>query len=313
MRDMTIVESTDCPICGAADARALFVARDRLLDRPGEFPIVRCVGCSLVYVRPRPAPAALVTYYPDAYYPLDEEASPEARTVAEGLLARVTRWARQHCKSEPRILDIGCGTGLFLHLAKQAGMRVRGIEPGESAVAYARATYGLDVQCGALEDADLSDAAFDVVTMWNVLEHLPDPVAALRQVARVLTPGGLVLVGVPNIQSVEARVFGRRWYSLDAPRHLYHFAPETLTAAFAIAGLTPERIVHSTGTAGLVYSVMGDLTGISLKVRGRQLSDTSYRRVSNVLHRIATPLCIGAARIGRGGALEAYATKVSDG
>jgi SAM-dependent methyltransferase len=304
-----VVESPDCPLCGSTAARALFVARDRLLGRPGAFPVVRCAGCGLVYLRPRPAPAELGTYYPDVYYPIDADPSPEARAVAEGLLARVTSWVREHRCDRLRLLDVGCGTGLFLHLAQNVGMRVQGIEPGAAAVTYARMRYGLDVRHGTLEDARLPDASFDVITLWHVLEHLPDPIAALRRAAGLLAPGGLLLAGVPNFASIEARVFGRRWYSLDAPRHLYHFTPETLGAALIAAGLRPQRIVHSTGTAGLVYSVMGDLTGVSLKLRHRPLAEREYQRSASVLRRVAAPLCMAAARIERGGALEVYATK----
>ncbi len=303
------VESPDCLLCGSSSARTLFIARDRLLGRPGEFPVVRCTSCGLVFLRPRPSPSALGSFYPDTYYPLDQQPSREAFAVAEGLLARITEWRRGQRLETPSILDIGCGTGLFLHLAHEAGLRVRGIELSESAVAYARANYGLDVHHGTLENADLPEESFDIITMWHVLEHLPSPVEALRRVARLLRPGGLLLLGVPNIGSIEARIFGRRWFSLDAPRHLSHFTPRTLAAALIAAGLIPRRIIHSPGTAGLVYSVMGDLTGVMLKLRGRPLSDSTYHRAANVLHRVARPLCAGAARIGRGGALEAYAIK----
>lgn len=257
------VESPDCPLCSSSAARTLFVARDRLLGRPGEFPVVRCAGCDLVYLRPRPSPLALGSFYPDTYYPLDQQPSHEALAVAEGLLARVTAWRRGYRRDALSILDIGCGTGLFLHLAQQAGFRARGIELSESAVAYARAIYGLDVHHGTLENAELPEESFDIITMWHVLEHLPDPVEALQRVARALSPGGLLLAAVPNFASIEARIFGRRWYSLDAPRHLYHFTPRTLVAALDVAGLKPRRIIHSPSTAGLVYSIMGDLTGVS--------------------------------------------------
>ena len=304
-----LVESPGCPLCDSSTACTLFIARDRLLGRVGEFPVVRCAGCGLVFLRPRPSPAELGSFYPDTYYPLDQQPTREARAVAEGLLARIIGWRREHQLQAPSLLDIGCGTGLFLHLAREAGLQVRGIELSESAVAYARMNYGLDVHHGTLENTDLPDQSFDIVTMWHVLEHLPDPVAALRRVARALKPDGLLLLGVPNFDSIEARIFGRRWYSLDAPRHLYQFTPRTMATVLNAVGLMPRRIIHSPGTAGLVYSVMGDLTGVSLKLRRRPLSDPAYHRAANVLHRVARPLCTGAARIGRGGALEVYAIK----
>jgi SAM-dependent methyltransferase len=300
-----------CPLCGSETTRQLFVARDRLLGRPGRFPVVCCTSCGLVFLKPRPSAGALGAYYPDDYYPLDEQPSPQAAAVADDLLRKVSAWTRAHGIDRPRVLDIGCGVGLFLHLAEQAGMQVRGIELSGSAVSYARANYGLDVHHGTLADAEIPPASCDVVVMWHVLEHLPDPAAALRRVAEILAPGSLLLAAVPNFGSYEARLFGRRWYSLDAPRHLIHFTPETLRAAVEQAGLTMHAIDHSTGTAGLVYSLMGDLTGVSLKVRHHPLSDRAYHRTAAVLHQIAKPPCLLAAHLHHGGALELSATKPS--
>jgi 2-polyprenyl-3-methyl-5-hydroxy-6-metoxy-1,4-benzoquinol methylase len=298
-----------CPLCGDTRFQPVFVARDRLLGRPGDFPVTRCLSCGLAQLHPRPSPAELTAHYPDTYYPIDAEPSAEAIAVAQGLLDRVTAWTDRHRRETPRILDIGCGTGLFLHLAQQRGMPARGIELSESAVAYGRERYGLDIQHGTLDTANLPERAFDIITMWHVLEHLHDPVTALRLVEAALRPGGLLLIGVPNFGSIEARLFGRRWYSLDAPRHLYQFTPATVAATVERAGLEVERIDHSTGTAGLVYSIMGDVTGVSLKLRSRPLGELAYQRTARALGFVTRPICSGAARIGQGGALEVYAVK----
>jgi SAM-dependent methyltransferase len=273
------------------------------------FPVVRCAICGLVYLCPRPASSALHAFYPDAYYPLEATPPAQARAVAAGLFRRVQAWVQGQGRGTVRLLDVGCGTGVFLDLAQQAGWHVRGIEPGVAACAYARARFGLEVHCATLESAPLPPESFDVVTMWHVLEHLPHPLGGLRRVHQALASGGLLLIGVPNFASLEARLFGRRWYSLDAPRHLYHFTPATLSAIVSAAGLRPVRLVHSSGTAGLVYSVMGDLTGLSLRLRGRPLAERTYTRLVALLDRVVRPLCALAAAAGRGGALELYAVK----
>ena len=303
------LEFPACPLCGSVATRRLFVARDRLTGRPGSFPVVRCTGCGLVFLRPRPSAAALGAYYPDTYYPLDERPTPEAEAVARGLLHTVSAWTQANGRERPRVLDVGCGVGLFLHLADEAGMQVRGVELSGSAVNYARTNFGLDVHHGTLADVGIAPESCDIVVMWHVLEHLPDPVAGLRQVADILAPGGLLLAAVPNFGSYEAHLFGRRWYSLDAPRHLIHFTPHTLCAAVEHAGLRVQAITHSSGTAGLVYSLMGDLTGVSLKLRHRPLSDSAYHRTASMLHTLAKPPCLLAARFHHGGALELQAIK----
>ncbi len=305
------LEYPACALCGSTQTRPLFVARDRLLGRPGAFSVVRCTACSLVYLCPRPAGSALDAFYPDAYYPLDATPSAQVRAVAVGLFRRVQAWVREQGRARVRLLDVGCGTGVFLDLAQQAGWHVWGIEPGAAACAYARTRFGLDVHCGTLEDAPLLPESFDVVTMWHVLEHLPHPLEGLRRVHQALAPGGLLLIGVPNFASLEACLFGRRWYSLDVPRHLYHFTPATLRAIVSAAGLRPVRLVQSSGTAGLVYSIMGDLTGLSLRLRGRPLSERTYTHLVALLDRVVRPFCHLAATTGWGGALELYAVKGS--
>jgi SAM-dependent methyltransferase len=302
-------ERVPCPLCSEDDADALFVARDRLVGLPGEFPVVRCRRCGLVYLNLRPTPTALAGYYPDEYYPIDQRReTPEAIAVARGLLRRVRTATRGRSL---RILDVGCGAGLFLKFARDAGHEVLGIEPSEAPARYGRQVYGLPIETGTLETVDLPADAFDVVVMWHVLEHLPDPVETLRTVRRILKPGGLLLLGVPNVASLEASVFGRRWFSLDAPRHLTHFTPDTAGAVVERAGFALDRIENSSGAVGLVYSLMGDLTGVSLRLRNRELTPKTYRRIASALSWLVWPVCVAAAKAGRGGAIEVYASKQS--
>ena len=303
-------ESISCPLCGEDQVERLFTARDRLVGMPGEFPVVRCRSCGFVYLNPRPTTDALSAYYPEVYYPVGGgQETPEALSVARGLLERVEQ-------AEPgrklRILDAGCGAGLFLKLARDAGHEVAGVELSLSAVEYGRNVYGLPIAWGTLESAELPADHFDVVTMWHMLEHTPDPVEALTAVRRVLKPGGIVLFGVPNIASLEAKLFGRRWFSLDAPRHLVHFSPQSARQAVETSGLSVDGIVHSSAAAGLVYSLMGDLTGVSLKLRAQPLSERTYHRVAGLMGWVVRPICALAARSSRGGAIEVYARKLAD-
>ncbi|MBI4497992.1 MAG: class I SAM-dependent methyltransferase [Chloroflexi bacterium] len=306
-RQPAAAEWPDCALCGSVETRRLFTARDRLTGRPETFPVVACVHCGLVFISPRPPVQAIAAYYPDAYYPLDAEPSPESLAVAEGLCQRVMAWAHAHGHAAPRVLDVGCGTGVFLHLVQRAGGQVRGIEMSPSACAYAGIRYGLDVSCGTFDDVALPPGTVDIMTLWHVLEHVHNPLATLRKARDLLAPDGVVLIGLPNFASYEARLFGRRWYSLDAPRHLYQFTPATVQALLRQAGFTVEQVVHSSATFGLVYSIMGDLTGISLRLRGRSLSPGTWRSIARTLHPLAMPFCSVAARMGRGGALEIVA------
>jgi 2-polyprenyl-3-methyl-5-hydroxy-6-metoxy-1,4-benzoquinol methylase len=120
----------------------------------------------------------------------------------------------------------------------QAGWEVAGVEPITSAAEYARRRFALAVFQGVLRDAPYAPASFDVVTFWDVLEHTFSPAEELAHAARLLRRGGLVVVSVPNWDSLDRRLFGRHWLGLDPPRHLYVFTRKTLTAMLTQAGFS---------------------------------------------------------------------------
>jgi len=136
------------------------------------------------------------------------------------------RWKRrliERRKAPGRILDVGCGTGEFLAEMSRHGWEAVGLDQDGEAVEYARRAYGLDAQTVDIEDFSAVDESFDVVTFWHVLEHLPNPKGALRQVRRILKPDGLLLLAVPNIDSLDFQVYREDWVALDFPRHFRHF------------------------------------------------------------------------------------------
>lgn len=142
-----------------------------------------------------------------------------------------------------RLLDIGSGRGRFLAAAKAAGWDVVGVEfePGLATTSARR--FGVPVIVGDAVSADVP-GTFDVVTMWHVLEHVPDPRAALERAASLLRPGGTLIVSVPNNDSVQARLGGDGWLHLDVPRHLWHFTPSSLSRLVSRSGLRVVRIGH---------------------------------------------------------------------
>ncbi len=139
--------------------------------------------------------------------------------------ARVERYARAGT-----LLDVGCGRGLFLDRMRRGGWLVHGTEYDDDSALGARETYGLDVRCGNPGEAGFPPGSFDVVTMSHVLEHLPQPAEALGQCRRLLRPGGLLVVAVPNLSSLQARAGKGDWFHLDPPHHLFHFTEEGLLA-----------------------------------------------------------------------------------
>jgi len=216
---------TNCNLCGADDTALIYTERDRWLGLPGSFRLVRCRRCGLAYLNPRPAPEDMAFYYPATYGPHSTVPEDEASLLSYlnharkyGKRTAVIRSARPQ---GGRLLDIGCATGSFLHVMGQSGSwEVCGVEPNADAAHYARDRFGLDVVEGTLRDARCSDARFDVVTMWDVIEHLHDPRSTLLEIHRILKPRGMLVISTPNLSSWDAAFFGRHWTGLDAPRHL---------------------------------------------------------------------------------------------
>jgi SAM-dependent methyltransferase len=134
------------------------------------------------------------------------------------------------------LLDVGAGRGRFVAAARAAGYDARGIEPSAGAVAAARALYGVGVEEVTIAEADVAAGSLDALVLWHVLEHVEDPAEALEAIGGWLRPGGALLVGVPNLASLQARLGGERWFHLDVPRHRTHLTPAGLRALLERTG-----------------------------------------------------------------------------
>jgi 2-polyprenyl-3-methyl-5-hydroxy-6-metoxy-1,4-benzoquinol methylase len=245
------VETVDCPVCRGTITVPYYAGPDRAHDLPGWFLLVRCTTCDTVFQNPRPTARALARYYPPDYFPY---AAAPRRSLAQRLgwrhgyeLYRRCRFVRQHAAGGS-LLDVGCATGTFLSAIRDFGAwQVWGIELSLGAARQARAR-GLDVVVARFEDIQLAAGSLDAVTLWDVLEHLPDPVDALGQIRAALRPGGHVFLNVPALDGWDARLFGAYWCGLDLPRHLTLFDRASMTRALAAAGLEAVAMGYPTGS-----------------------------------------------------------------
>ncbi|MGB9872409.1 MAG: class I SAM-dependent methyltransferase [Anaerolineae bacterium] len=224
-------EIVNCTLCGSESWIAHLTRGDLNLFLEGEFSLVRCSECGLVYLNPRPTRSQVSLLYP-IYYDQFNFNIHKRRFWASldhnyGLLKRCKSVLRY--KDQGRLLDVGCATGDFLDaMRKRPGWEVYGVEISESASEYARRYLGLAVKTGDLEDVDYPEHYFDVVTLWHVLEHLYDPLNALKKIHLWLKPDGILIFNTPNLDSLDARLFGPYWIGYDLPRHLQIFSPNTL-------------------------------------------------------------------------------------
>jgi SAM-dependent methyltransferase len=227
------METVNCNLCGSAIETLIYQIPDFLLDRAAiQTTLVQCENCGLIYQNPRPTLDEMGLHYPPEY----ESYTPPSGKNTSHLLQMAYDYGQSkrarvvtRMKTKGHLLDLGCATGTFLlSMKKKPGWQVSGVEISDHAAGIARGEHGLDVFTGTLEEAHFPEDTFDVVTMWDVFEHLHNPAASLREIHRVLKPGGLLILRVPNVDSWDAKLFGESWAGLDAPRHLYVFGRQTL-------------------------------------------------------------------------------------
>ncbi len=214
------MEAVPCDLCGANTPLPYLTTRDRFSGKMYDLSI--CANCHLVYLTPRPSAHELYDHYPEdyeAYETLEKSflRSP-SRNKGNGFLRQIN-YVERYQPGRGRLLDIGCATGRFLNQAKERGWQVLGIEINDNAAKFARQHYQLNALTSDLEHANLAPESQDVVTLWDVLEHLPSPKNALMGIHNILHPGGLVFFSIPNLDCYDRRIFGPEWIGWDAPRH----------------------------------------------------------------------------------------------
>lgn len=206
-----------CPSCDS-DSSLLFLARDLNRRFSNEtFPYYRCTFCGLVFLDP--VPGDLASYYAGNYYgslPSLPDLIGAAKVVEGYKLDLVRRFV-----PEGRLLEIGPGLGGFASLAKEAGYEVDAIEMDQTCCAFLSEVVGVRAICSAAPESVLpAERPYDVVALWHVFEHLPDPWGTLAAASARLKPGGIVIIAAPNPDALQFRLLGRRWTHVDAPRHL---------------------------------------------------------------------------------------------
>lgn len=222
-----------CPVCGRTGAREWLRAPDRLHGRKEMYTLARCPGCSLVWLSLPPAPEEMHRHYTDAYDQLISAAGQNSPHRWRNRKKTLSQY-----KQSGALLDLGCSSGSFLQSLPSDSWKLFGIEMSADSARTAEACTGAKVFVGEILDASFPRESFDVITCFDVLEHLYEPQRVMARVSEWLKPGGVFYVLVPNIDSAEERVFRSYWHGLELPRHLFHYSPASLKFLAESAGLT---------------------------------------------------------------------------
>lgn len=233
-----------CVICGQVETQEVLRAPDRFHGRQQKYSLVRCLNCSFVWLSDPPQPEEMYLHYTEAYHKLISAAGENS----PGRWRSRVETARAY-KQAGDILDLGCSSGGFLEFFYNQGWRLYGIEMSADCAKRAEERTGAKVFVGDILDASFSPQSFDVITCFDVLEHLYHPRQVLEKVKGWLKPDGIFYVQIPNIESAEARVFRSYWHGLELPRHLFHYSPESLKLLGQACGLRPLSITTERNSA----------------------------------------------------------------
>lgn len=246
-----------CMVCGSAESVArLSACRDLYLGNPMVVDYVRCVGCGLVQQHPLPAdPGALYSGYP-----VHEKKSGLHDWFRRSILKGVY-FSPEGLATGSRLLDFGCGDGWYLDSVKDSGLQCEGYEFQRNHAARLQSTLGLPIFSDLDSLVAQRCSSYQAITLHNVLEHVVDPRSTITALARLLAPGGVIFVSVPNADSWEAKLFGRRWHGLDPPRHISFPSPSIMSAVATSAGLQLDSVKKVpfpyTSAASLVAALTG--------------------------------------------------------
>lgn len=250
---MTNLRNVACNICGSEETVPVTVQSD--------YRVVRCVRCGLVYVNPRPDNESLKGIY-DSYHQRNGKDESDWKEIMALNFKSVSSMLTRMYPSGGRLLDIGCGYGYFIETMERCGWHAEGIDPSSTTVAFA-GQNGLKVTETTIDEASFPDGSFNAVTMFYVLEHLTDPLAALKKVERMLVPGGVAVIRVPHTTPLVRvlSIFGIKNNLYDPPFHLYDFSAASLRRIIKNSGF--ETVTVRPGEPTLPPSFLQKLISVS--------------------------------------------------
>ena len=304
-----------CPACGAE----LRPWRSVLSSEPGlagrRFELLRCLRCGTAVTAGGSVEAL---HDSGAYRPGTPRLYMPARSVLSLFDRQRLALVRELVPPPARLLDAGAGRGRFVRSAASAGYAATGVEPSARGV-QAAAELGVPVMRASIEGAPVEPGSVDVVTLWHVLEHLDDPGSALSAISSWLRPAGGLLVGVPNLASLQARISGDRWYHLDVPRHRVHFTERGIRALLARRGfrvLATRHVLLEHNPFGMWQSWLSRLTTHPSYVYNLLKRNAPARSRDLALALALVPLAplaglaeLGAGLAGRGGTVAVLARR----
>jgi SAM-dependent methyltransferase len=245
-----------CPLCKGPNQKEMFLARDRHYGIPGDFRIVRCADCSLVFLNPMYSDQELSQFYPSDYYAYQDNFERNGWKESFKAILGYRVGTRDPEFSKPgRMLDLGCGSGWFLSGMRKRGWETYGVEINGAAAELGLKAEGLEIFAGTLQQAAFPASFFDYIRSNHSFEHIACPNETLDEIHRVLKQDGKLLIAVPNGAGLASRVFGTYWWYRGAPVHPFTYSVRTLSDLLTHHGFVVEEVTYNSDFSGILGSL----------------------------------------------------------
>jgi 2-polyprenyl-3-methyl-5-hydroxy-6-metoxy-1,4-benzoquinol methylase len=317
-------EPARCTVCGSPGSRSFRARTDDASDPP--FLVVRCLDCGFGWTDPSLPEAEVGRWYPPTYY---GDRNVRFNFAIEALVRwfrrRRARYLRRFASRGP-VLDVGCGRGFMLASLRSLGYEPHGVELSETAARHAREALHLDVRVGDFLALPPEERRYRCVIFWHSLEHVRRPLDAIGRAREILEPGGLLVIALPNSDSLQARLTNASWFHLDVPRHYVHFGTRSLVRALEERGFDVRAVSHFAleqnpygwlqsleNALGLEWNLLYSL----IKTKGARREAASRSVVQTILVLVLLPFLFPLACLlwlvelvlRRGGTIDVYAVK----
>jgi 2-polyprenyl-3-methyl-5-hydroxy-6-metoxy-1,4-benzoquinol methylase len=234
-----------CPLCNSGLYHSYLDCKDYTVSQE-TFKLVECEECHFIFTNPRPNTESIGRYYEsDKYISHTNKGNDLINSVYKVVRSFTLKSKRnlinRLAKRKGTLLDMGCGTGEFIHTCQQDGWKVKGIEPSPHARKQAEELNQTSLYSDLFQVED--SAQFDAITLWHVLEHVDDLQATVKKLKQLLKSDGVLVVAVPNYQSLDAQIYQEHWAAYDVPRHLYHFSQKSMEKLMNGHGLKIEQVL----------------------------------------------------------------------
>lgn len=303
------LENVACPICESLDAEILISTNDiHFHAGPGNYNLVKCNNCTLLRTSPRPTPDSMSIFYSKNYgpYKVPEQLKTIPNKSIKNKISSLFKFNIRYIPNIPigTALEIGCSNGDYMVELIKNGWEVDGIEFDNNTAENAKKN-GLNVICGQFEKIEL-EKKYDLVVGWFVFEHLHDPNYSLESIHKNLKNNGVLVLSIPNVNSIGLNLFGRYWYALQLPTHLFHYSPKTIKAILEKNNFHNINIVHQRiidNFWGSCYLFFREKKMINISNFFKNIKEYKYQ------HYIFFPISFALSIFGLTGRMVVYANK----